>query len=61
MSELTEGALGLTELSRPDVNWVALARGLGVEATRVRTCRELADTLETALRSTGPMLVEMVC
>jgi acetolactate synthase-1/2/3 large subunit len=61
MSELTEGALGLTELSRPDINWVALARGLGVEATRVRTCRELADTLETVLRSAGPVLVEMVC
>ena len=61
MSELTEGALGLTELSRPDIDWVALARGLGVEATRVRTCRELADTLGTVLRSAGPRLVEMVC
>jgi acetolactate synthase I/II/III large subunit len=61
MSELTDGALGLTELSRPDIDWVALARGLGVEATRVRTCRELADTLGTVLRSAGPSLVEMVC
>jgi acetolactate synthase-1/2/3 large subunit len=61
MSELTEGALGLTELSRPDIDWVALARGLGVEATCVRTCRELADTLGTVLRSAGPRLVEMVC
>ena len=61
MTELTEGTLGLTELSRPDIDWVALARGLGVEATRVRTCRELADTLGTILRSAGPRLGEMVC
>ena len=61
MSELTEGALRLTELSGPDIDWVALARGLGVEATRVRTCRELADTLGAVLRSPGPRLVEMVC
>lgn len=61
MSELTEGALGLTELSRPDIDWIALARGLGVEATRVQTCRELADILGTVLRSAGPRLVEMVC
>ena len=52
-----EDAVPGTEL--PDLDFVALAAGHGVEALRVSTPDELAAALVQALRSTGPMLLEV--
>ena len=43
----------------PDIDFVALARGQGVDAVRVEQAAELHDVLTRALRSSGPMLVEI--
>ncbi|MBU2089221.1 MAG: acetolactate synthase large subunit, partial [Alphaproteobacteria bacterium] len=37
-----------------------LARGLGLEATRVETAEQLADVFKSALRAKGPHLIEVV-
>jgi acetolactate synthase-1/2/3 large subunit len=48
----------LLDLSRPDMDFVALATGLGVPATRATTAEDLSDQLRRALATEGPSLIE---
>ncbi len=50
----------MLEVGRPDLNWVKLAEGAGVEATRATTPREFVDQFTSALQASGPRLVEAV-
>jgi acetolactate synthase-1/2/3 large subunit len=50
----------LLELSSPDLDFVALAQGMGVPAARATTAEELVVHLERALHEPGPHLVEAV-
>ena len=54
------GALDMMELDRPALDWVGLARGMGVEAERARTMEELQRQLAAGLRSEGPYLIDLV-
>jgi acetolactate synthase-1/2/3 large subunit len=51
-------ANAMLELGDPDLEFVSLARGMGVEATRATTAEEFTDQLERALATPGPTLVE---
>jgi acetolactate synthase-1/2/3 large subunit len=53
-------ARGLTSLESPELDWVSIAQGYGVPATRVETAGALVSALQTGLREPGPQLVEMV-
>jgi acetolactate synthase-1/2/3 large subunit len=53
-------ARDLLDLSRPDLDFVALAAGMGVPAVRVDTAGELVDALARAYAEPGPHLVEAV-
>jgi acetolactate synthase I/II/III large subunit len=53
-------ARSLLELTRPDIDFVALATGMGVPASRARTVGELAAALRRALAEPGPHLIEAV-
>jgi acetolactate synthase I/II/III large subunit len=53
-------ARALLDLSEPDIDFVALARGLGVPASRATTADELSDQLARALATEGPTLIEAV-
>jgi benzoylformate decarboxylase len=44
----------------PDLDFVSLARGQGLSATRVDDPSQLADNLRAALTATGPCLIELV-
>jgi len=46
------------DLSRPDLDWVGLARGMGVEAVRVETLETFADAFRAACGRRGPFLIE---
>jgi len=48
----------VTHLSEPAIDWTAVARGMGVDATRAETAQALWDALDTALREPGPHLIE---
>jgi acetolactate synthase-1/2/3 large subunit len=48
----------LFDIGRPDLDWVALARGMGVEAVRVETLETFADTFRAACGRRGPFLIE---
>lgn len=49
---------GMTRLDTPRLDWVSLARGYGVPGRRVTTAADFRGTLQEALRSTGPNLIE---
>jgi acetolactate synthase I/II/III large subunit len=52
--------LSLLDIGHPDLDWVALARGFGVEAERAKDCREFARFFEDAMKHKGPRLIEAV-
>jgi len=47
-------------IGNPDLDWVALAKGHGVEGGRATTLEELARELKRGLASSGPYLIEVV-
>jgi acetolactate synthase-1/2/3 large subunit len=53
-------AAQLLELTRPDLDFVALARGMGVPASRATTAEELTEQLQKALAEPGPHLIDAV-
>jgi acetolactate synthase-1/2/3 large subunit len=53
-------AKDLLDLSRPDIDFVALSQGLGVPATRATTADEMGDQLARALAEPGPSLIEAI-
>lgn len=55
-----ERARGMLTLDRPDLDWVALARGHGVEGSRATTLDELGAQLKRAFSRRGPYLIELV-
>lgn len=50
----------LLDIGRPNLDWVSLARGMGVEGTRVETLEGFADVFRSAVGRRGPFLIEMV-
>ncbi|MBV9449184.1 MAG: acetolactate synthase large subunit [Streptosporangiaceae bacterium] len=55
---LKESAPDLLGLTRPDLDFTALAAGMGVPASRAGTSRELAAQFRRALAEPGPHLIE---
>jgi len=53
-------AANLLDLHRPTLDFVALAHGLGVPASRASSAEELAGLLEASFAEEGPMLIEAV-
>ena len=53
-------ALDLLDLSRPTMDFVKLAEGMGVPARRVHTAEEFTDALRGALAEPGPHLIDAV-
>ena len=50
----------LFSLGNPDIDWVKLAAGMGVEGRRVDSFEALADVFRSAVRTRGPFLIEFV-
>jgi len=48
----------LLDLGRPDLDWLTLARGMGVEGVSVETLEGFADTFRVACARRGPFLIE---
>jgi len=54
----TPKTLSMFDLSRPDINWVNIAQGMGVPATQATTAEEFHEQFATAMASCGPRLIE---
>jgi len=53
-------ALDMLQIGRPDLDFVALAHGMGVPGVRVATLEDFAQALRGGLRSGGPNLIEVM-
>jgi len=53
-------ALEMLDLTNPTLDFVSLATGMGVPATRATTAEEFTEQLERALATPGPNLVEAI-
>jgi acetolactate synthase-1/2/3 large subunit len=52
-------ATDLFALDRPELDWIALAKGMGVEAARADSLDRLADLLRRSFSTAGPFLIEI--
>jgi acetolactate synthase-1/2/3 large subunit len=52
-------ALGMFEIDRPDLDWVSMAKGLGVPGTRVSSLEGFVEALQAGLKGDGPTLIEV--
>jgi acetolactate synthase-1/2/3 large subunit len=50
----------MMELDRPALDWVSIARGMGMEAGRAETMEEFKLLLATGLASQGPYLIDLL-
>lgn len=53
-------AKDMLDLTRPDLDFVALATGMGVPATRATTAEDFVDQLRAALSAPGPTVIEAI-
>jgi acetolactate synthase-1/2/3 large subunit len=53
-------ALDMMDLGNPDIGWVKLANGMGVEAAQAKTTLEFADLFEHANKTSGPFVIELL-
>jgi acetolactate synthase I/II/III large subunit len=52
-------ALGMFEIGRPDIDWVALAKGMGVAGRRVASLDEFVLALREGFAEAGPRLIQV--
>ena len=55
-----ENARRMLDLDQPALDWVSLAKGMGVEAARADTCERFDALLDSTLSRHGPFLIEAV-
>ena len=54
----TPKTLSMLDLSRPDLDWVAIAEGMGIPATRATNAEEFHQQFAAAMEGQGPCLIE---
>src|SRR5579862_577589 len=52
-------ARDMFEIGRPNLDWVQLAKGMGVPGLRVNSLEDFANALREGFRSQGPILIEV--
>jgi acetolactate synthase-1/2/3 large subunit len=50
----------MLDLHNPVLDWVKLASGMGVEASRAMLVEEFAAQFQSAMKNRGPHLIEIV-
>ena len=50
--------LSMLDLSNPEVDWVSISHGMGIEASRATTVTEFEDQFKSAMASSRPRLIE---
>jgi acetolactate synthase-1/2/3 large subunit len=58
--EIGRMANNMIDIGRPELNWVQLAEGMGVPATRAVTAGEFVTQFREALDRSGPSLIEAI-
>jgi acetolactate synthase-1/2/3 large subunit len=53
-------AMDMLDIGNPDLNWVQMANGMGMEAARAENVETFADLFAMANNRSGPFLIELV-
>src|SRR4051812_14713431 len=53
-------AMRMLDLGDPDLSWVQLAHGMGVDAARATTMEQCADLMRTSFAKAGPFVIELM-
>jgi len=53
-------ALSMLDLHNPELKWVEIGQGMGVESVRVETVEDFADAFSSAMKQKGPRLIEVM-
>ena len=53
-------AIDMLTLDRPDLGWVDMAKGMGVDGEQVSDCEGLMRAMEAGLQTDGPYLIDLV-
>jgi len=53
-------AMSMLDLGNPNLDWVKLANGMGVEAARATNLERGADLMKQSFRQSGPFLIELM-
>jgi acetolactate synthase-1/2/3 large subunit len=53
-------AMSMLDLSNPDLDWVKLANGMGVEAAQATTLEECADLMVQSFKEQAPFLIDLM-
>jgi acetolactate synthase-1/2/3 large subunit len=53
-------AVNMLSIGTPSIDWVAMAKSMGVEASRAVDCAQLSKSIDAGLKSKGPYLIEVV-
>ena len=53
-------AMNMLDLGNPDIDWVKLADGLGVEAAQADTLEHVRDLMAQSFAQPGPFLIELL-
>ena len=52
--------MSMLDLGNPNLDWVKLANGMGVEAARATTLEACADLMKQSFQRSGPFLIELM-
>jgi acetolactate synthase-1/2/3 large subunit len=58
VTETARNAEAMMSLANPELDWVSLAKGMGVGGARATSCETFSDLLTGALKQRGPFLIE---
>lgn len=59
-AEAGKTAMSMLDLTRPTLDWVKLANGMGVEAAQAQDMEQFADLLVAANKRKGPFVIELL-
>jgi acetolactate synthase-1/2/3 large subunit len=59
IGEPGQRALGMFEIGRPEIDWVSLAKGMGVRGVRATSLEQLAGALQDGFAREGPSLIQV--
>jgi acetolactate synthase-1/2/3 large subunit len=52
-------AMDMMDLGNPNIDWVRIANGMGVEAAKTATLEGLSDLMRQSFAQNGPFLIEL--
>lgn len=61
VAQVGKNAQAMFDVENPTLDWVSLAKGHGVPATRAKDIGSFVKALRAGLSEAGPSLIEVVC